>query len=92
MKAASEWQPADTTPRVKKEFLDMWRRLATRVGKEKGYSFAAGFIDPYAKCLFHSSTAKLIVCDPAIREYIMQARPQEILDYIGEFKLTTAMP
>ena len=92
MKAASEWQPADTTPRVKKEFLDMWRRLATRVGKEQGYSFAAGFVDPYAKCLFNSSTAKLIVSDPAIREYIMQARPQEILDYIGEFKLTTAMP
>lgn len=92
MKAASEWQPADTTPRVKQEFLEMWHRLATRVGKEKGYSFAAGFVDPYAKCLFHSSTAKLIVSDPAIREYIMQARPQEILDYIGEFKLTTAMP
>lgn len=92
MKAASEWQPVEAKPRVKAEFLDMWRRLATRVGKEQGREFAAGFVDPYAKCLFHSSTAKLIVSDPAIRQYIMQARPQEILDYIGEFKLTTTMP
>lgn len=92
MKAASEWQPADTTPRVRKEFLEMWRRLATRVGKEKGWEFAAGFVDPNAKCVFQNSVAKIMVSDPAIREYIMQAKPQEILDYIGEFKLTTAMP
>lgn len=90
MNAASEWQPVETKPRVKQEFLDMWRKLATRVGKEKGWEFAAGFIDPYAKCLFHSSEAKIIACDPDIRKYIMQTRPQEILDYIGQFKLTTA--
>ena len=70
----------------------MWRRLATKVGKEKGREFAAGFVDPNAKCVFQNSVAKIMVSDPAIREYIMQARPQEILDYIGEFKLTTAMP
>jgi hypothetical protein len=90
IKAATEWQPVETKPRVKQEFLDMWRKLATRVGKEKGWEFAAGFVDPYAKCLFHSSEAKIIACDPDIRKYIMQARPQEILDYIGQFKLTTA--
>jgi hypothetical protein len=90
MKAASEWQPVETKPRVKAEFLEMWRRLATRVSKEKGREFAAGFIDAYAKCLFYSSEAKIIACDPDIRKYIMQARPQEILDYIGQFKLTTA--
>lgn len=92
MKAASEWQPVETKPRVKAEFLEMWLRLATRVGKEKGREFAAGFIDANAKCVFQNSVAKIMVSDPAIREYIMQARPQEILDYIGEFKLTTAMP
>lgn len=92
MKAASEWQPVDTKPRVRQEFLDMWRKLATRVGKEKGWEFAAGFVDPYAKCVFQSSVAKIMVIDPAIREYIMQARPQEILDYIGNLKLTTAAP
>lgn len=92
MNGASEWQPAETKPRVKQEFLEMWRRLATRVGKEQGWEFAAGFVDPNAKCVFQNSVAKIMVSDPAIREYIMQARPQEILDYIGEFKLTTAMP
>lgn len=92
MKGASEWQPVETKPRVKAEFLDMWRRLATRVGKEQGWEFAAGFVDANAKCVFQNSVAKIMVSDPAIREYIMQARPQEILDYIGEFKLTTAMP
>lgn len=92
MKGASEWQPVETKPRVKQEFLEMWYRLATRVGKEKGREFAAGFVDPNAKCVFQNSVAKIMVSDPAIREYIMQARPQEILDYIGEFKLTTAMP
>lgn len=92
MKAATEWQPAETKPRVKQEFLEMWRRLAMRVGKEKGWELAAGFVDPNAKCVFQNSVAKIMVSDPAIREYIMQARPQEILDYIGEFKLTTAMP
>jgi hypothetical protein len=92
MKAASEWQPVETKPRVKAEFLEMWRRLATRVSKEKGWEFAAGFVDANAKCVFQNSVAKIMVSDPAIREYIMQARPQEILDYIGEFKLTTAMP
>jgi hypothetical protein len=90
MKAASEWQPVETKPRVKQEFLEMWYRLATRVVKEKGREFAAGFVDPNAKCLFHNSEAKIIACDPDIRKYIMQARPQEILDYIGQFKLTTA--
>lgn len=92
MNGASEWQPADTKPRVKQEFLEMWRRLATRVGKEQGWELAAGFVDANAKCIFQNSVAKIMVSDPAIREYIMQARPQEILDYIGEFKLTTAMP
>ena len=92
MKAASEWQPVETKPRVKQEFLEMWYRLATRVVKEKGREFAAGLVDPNAKCLFQNSVAKIMVSDPAIREYIMQARPQEILDYIGEFKLTTAAP
>lgn len=92
MKAASEWQPVDTKARVRQEFLDMWRRLATRVGKEQGWEFAAGFVDANAMCVFQNSVAKIMVSDPAIREYIMQARPQEILDYIGEFKLTTAMP
>ena len=92
MNGASEWQPVETKPRVKAEFLEMWLRLAMRVGKEKGREFAAGFVDPNAKCVFQNSVAKIMVSDPAIREYIMQARPQEILDYIGEFKLTTAMP
>lgn len=92
MNGASEWQPVETKPRVKQEFLEMWRRLATRVGKEKGREFAAGFVDASAKCVFQNSVAKIMVSDPAIREYIMQARPQEILDYIGQFKLTTAMP
>lgn len=90
MKAASEWQPVETKPRVKQEFLDTWRKLATRVGKEQGYEFAAGFVDPCAKCLFYGNEAKIIVHDPEIRKYIMQTRPQEILDYIGSFTLTTS--
>ena len=92
LKAVTEWQPTDTNPRVRPEFLDMWYKVYKKAVDEKGEFFAGGFIDPRAKCICQGSEAKIVVSDPAVREYIMQTRPQEILDYIGNLKLTTAAP
>lgn len=92
LKAVTEWQPADSKPRVRPEFLDMWYKVYKKAVDEKGEFFAGGFIDPRAKCICQGSEAKIVVSDPAVREYIMQTRPQEILDYIGNLKLTTAAP
>lgn len=92
LKAVTEWQPTDSKPRVRPEFLDMWYKVYKKAVDEKGEFFAGGFIDPRAKCICQGSEAKIVVSDPAVREYIMQTRPQEILDYIGNLKLTTAAP
>lgn len=92
MKAASEWQPVDDKPRVRAEFLQMWRKLAIRIGKEHGYSLAAGFVDSKARCICQGNEAKILLSDAQLRKYIETERPQEILDYIGDLKLTTATP
>jgi hypothetical protein len=92
LKAVTEWQPTDTNPRVRPEFLDMWYKVYKKAVDETGEFFAGGFIDPRAKCICQGSEAKIVVSDPAVREYIMRTRPQEILDYIGNLKLTTAAP
>jgi hypothetical protein len=90
LKAATEWQPADPKPRVRPEFLDVWFKLYKRAKEEKGEFFAGGFIDPQAKCICQGSEAKIVAKDPAIREYIMQTRPPELLDYIGSLTLKTS--
>lgn len=90
LKAATEWQPADPKPRVRQEFLDVWFKIYKRAKEEKGEFFAGGFIDPQAKCICQGSEAKIVAKDPAIREYIMQTRPPELLDYIGSLTLKTS--
>ena len=90
LKAATEWQPADPKPRVRQEFLDVWFKIYKRAKEEKGEFFAGGFIDPQAKCICQGNEAKIVAKDPAIREYIMQTRPPELLDYIGSLTLKTS--
>lgn len=90
LKAVTEWQPADSKPRVRKEFLDVWYKVYKRAAEERGEFFALGFVDPQAKCICQGTEAKIVAKDPAIREYIMQTRPPEILEYIGSLTLKTS--
>lgn len=88
--SAWSWQPQDATPRVKEEFLKMWRAMYMRLlGNERYAQVVADMLDERSKCVFTGTTAK-VICRGSVRDYIQKNRPQEILDYIGSFTLTTS--
>lgn len=89
--AASEWQPQDQKPRVRQEFLDMWYKLYCRL-KEENEGYEMPMIDCRARFEFQGNEAKLRSRSPSFRKYIEKVRPPEILQYIGDLKLTTAAP
>ena len=89
--AASEWQPQDSTPRVRQEFLDMWYKLYCRL-KEENEGYELPMIDCRARFEFQGNEAKLRSRSSSFRKYVEQVRPPEILQYIGDLRLTTAAP
>lgn len=91
MAAAAEWQPQDSKPRVRQEFLDMWYRLYCRLKKE-GEGCEMAMIDCRARFEFQGNEAKLRSRSPSFRRYIEEQRPPEIMEYIGNLRLTTAAP
>jgi hypothetical protein len=91
MAAAAEWQPQDSKPRVRQEFLDMWYRLYCRLKKE-GEGCEMAMIDCMARFEFQGNEAKLRSRSPSFRRYIEEQRPPEIMEYIGNLRLTTAAP
>ena len=86
--ATTEWQPTDTSLRVKQQFLDVWLAMYNRI-KQTEPDVASGMIDSGSKCLFNGSKA-VIYARKVVREYILQNRPPEIMSYIGDFQLTTS--
>lgn len=86
--ATTEWQPTDTSLRVKQQFLDAWLAMYNRI-KQTEPDVASGMIDSGSKCLFNGSKA-VIYARKAVRDYIERCRPHEIMSYIGEFQLTTS--
>ena len=91
MAAAAEWQPQDSKPRVRQEFLDMWFKLYCRL-KAEGKGCEMPMIDCRARFEFQGGEAKLRSRSPSFRKYIEEQRPPEILEYIGNLRLTTAAP
>lgn len=90
--AAAEWQPQDSKPRVRQEFLDMWYRLYRRIRAEVNDMLAAYMIDSAARIECQGGVAKLRLSNKLLRDYIEEQRPPEILEYIGNLRLTTAAP
>lgn len=90
--AAAEWQPQDSKPRVRQEFLDMWYRLYRRIRSEVNEMLAAYMIDCAARIECQGGVAKLRLSNKLLRDYIEEHRPPEILEYIGNLRLTTAAP
>lgn len=91
MAAAAEWQPQDSKPRVRQEFLSMWNNLYKRL-KAEDPVLAAQLIDCRARFEFQGNEAKLRIRSKALRGYIEDQQPPEILDYIGTLRLITAAP
>ena len=91
MAAACEWTPQVTAPRVRPEFLAMWHALYKRL-KDENPELAAQLIDCRARFEFQSGEAKLRIGSRALRSYIEEQQPTEILDYIGSLRLITAAP
>ena len=91
MAAAAEWQPQDSKPRVRQEFLDMWFKLYCRL-KAEGEGCEMPMIDCRARFEFQGGEAKLRSRSPSFRRYIEEQRPPEIMEYIGNLRLTTAAP
>jgi hypothetical protein len=89
--AACEWTPQVTAPRVRPEFLSMWHNLYKRV-KAEDPALAAQLIDCRARFEFQGNEAKLRIGSKALRGYIEDQQPPEILDYIGTLRLITAAP
>ena len=92
MHAIAEWQPADNRPRVRQEFLDMWHMLYRRTEAEGKRELARQMLDDKARCECQGAEAKIRLRSESLRQYIEKEQPQEILDYIGNLKLTTASP
>lgn len=89
--AACEWTPQVTAPRVRPEFLSMWHELYKRV-KAEDPALAAQLIDCRARFEFQGNEAKLRIGSKALRGYIEDQQPPEIMDYIGTLRLITAAP
>ena len=92
MHAIAEWQPADSRPRVRQEFLDMWHTLYRRLNAEGKREIARQMLDDKARCECQGGEAKIRARSKMLRQTIEVTRPSEILDYIGNLKLTTAAP
>lgn len=92
MQAIAEWQPADSRPRVRQEFLNMWHTLYRRLNAEGKREIARQMLDDKARCECQGAEAKIRLRSESLRQYIEKEQPQEILDYIGNLKLTTAAP
>lgn len=91
MAGATEWQPQDSKPRVRQEFLDMWYTLYRRIRTE-GNELAAHMIDCTARLECQNNEAKLRIASKPLRDYIEAQKPPEIREYIGNLRLTTAAP
>ena len=92
MQAIAEWQPADSRPRVRQEFLDMWHTLYRRLNAEGEREIARQMLDDKARCECQGGEAKIRARSKMLRQTIEDTRPSEILEYIGNLKLTTASP
>lgn len=89
--AMGDWQPVDTKKRVREEFLTMWYALYLRM-KQQEPAVAQHMIDTKARCECQGGEAKIRLRSKDLRTYIEKVRPPEILQYIGDLKLTTAAP
>ena len=89
--AMGDWQPVDTKKRVREEFLTMWYALYLRM-KQQEPAVAQHMIDTKARCECQGGEAKIRLRSKDLRKYIEKVRPPEILQYIGDLKLTTAAP
>jgi hypothetical protein len=89
--AMAEWQPADSKKRVREEFLTMWYELYIRI-KQQDPDIALLMIDTKARCECQGSEAKIRAQSKTLRTYIEKSMPPEIMQYIGDLKLTTAAP
>lgn len=89
--AMGDWQPIDTKKRVREEFLTMWYALYIRMKKQEP-AVAQHMIDTKARCECQGGEAKIRLRSKDLRTYIEKVRPPEILQYIGDLKLTTAAP
>lgn len=92
MQAIAEWQPSDSKPRVRQEFLEMWHTLYRRLNAEGKRELARQMLDDKARCECQGGEAKIRARSKLLRQTIEETRPSEILDYIGNLKLTTASP
>jgi hypothetical protein len=90
--AIGEWQPEDNHPRVRGEFLLMWHRLYKRLKEEGREDVAGEMTDIRVRCECQGAEAKIRARSETLRRYIETEKPQEILDYIGNLRLTTAAP
>lgn len=89
--AMGDWQPIDTKKRVREEFLTMWYALYLRMKKQEP-AVAQHMIDTKARCECQGGEAKIRLRSKSLRSYIETQRPPEIIQYIGDLKLTTAAP
>ena len=89
--AMAEWQPADSKKRVREEFLTMWYAFYLRMQKQEP-AVAQHMIDVKARCECQGGEAKIRLRSKSLRSYIETQRPPEIIQYIGDLKLTTAAP
>lgn len=89
--AMGDWQPIDTKKRVREEFLTMWYALYLRMQKQEP-AVAQHMIDVKARCECQGGEAKIRLRSKSLRSYIETQRPPEIIQYIGDLKLTTAAP
>ena len=92
MQAIAEWQPLDSKPRVRQEFLEMWHTLYRRLNAEGKSELARQMLDDKARCECQGGEAKIRAKSKMLRQTIEETKPSEILDYIGNLKLTTAAP
>ena len=89
--AMAEWQPADNKKRVREEFLTMWYELYIRM-KQQDPDLALLMIDTKARCECQGGEAKIRAQSKTLRAYIEKSMPPEIMQYIGNLRLTTAAP
>ena len=92
MQAIAEWQPLDSKPRVRQEFLEMWHTLYRRLNAEGKRELARQMLDDKARCECQGGEAKIRARSKILRQTIEETRPSEILNYVCNLKLTTASP
>jgi hypothetical protein len=92
LEAIADWKPADDKPRVRPEFLQMWYKLYRRLIAEGRTDIAREMSDIKVRCECQGNEAKIRARSATLRQYIEKEQPQELLDYIGNLKLTTASP